>query len=97
MTGRRIALVVCALLVGTACSPPQDAVDVRIGPKDDSVSWEDARPQFVEECLAEGLEREPCQCLFRLVRDTFDSVEDYAESTQAPHGFDAAARVCIDG
>ena len=87
-----------ALLLGGACSPPQDSVDVGIGAgEDESVSWEDARPRFIDECEAEGLPSSACECLFRLTRESFDSVEEYAASTEAPPGFDEGARRCING
>lgn len=96
----RAALVAVVALTGVACSPPQDAVDIRLGgPDDDSISWEEARPTFIAECeaLASEPDADTCQCLFRLVRDLFDSVEEYAQADEAPPGFDAGARLCFGG
>lgn len=94
----RTALValLSAAALGAACTPPQDSVGVDVGASEEA-EWEAAQPRFMEECEAEGIGRDGCECLFDMVQYSFESVEEYANSEEAPPGFDARAERCIQG
>lgn len=93
----RASAVATIAAFGLGCAPPQDAIDIKFGSEEDPMSWEEARPQFMLECGALGLGSSACECLYLLVQSSFDSVEDYARSTEAPPGFEVGFRRCAEG
>lgn len=82
-----LAMVATLLVTGSACM-------VDSGP-----SWADVDEDYRQQMCVEGMgvrtDDSACDCAVELLKDFFDTPDDFSESTEAPPGFETALRNCV--